>query len=169
MRVVARDPSNTPVARTAVEAVALEEARRAITSQEQALAELRGRANMLIGAASVIVSFLGAQALRLSGWSTLALLALLAFVATLALATSILWPAKRAWRFRVDARILLEDFADTDPPPRISVQRHLAETLSSAADDNSQQLNSMYQRLRLALAGVAIQAVLWSVHLAQHA
>jgi hypothetical protein len=148
--------------------IALDEGRRSVAAQEVALTELRSRTNMLIGAASVIVSFLGAQALDDAGWSELALLAMLAFLATLVLAGSVLWPSQDAWLFRVDPRILIEDFTDGTPPVGTSAERHLAESLGAAAEHNSRQLNGMYVRFRLALVALGAQAVMWALLLANH-
>ena len=144
-----------------IEALALEEARRGVDTQRAALDEVRSRTAILLAASAVVISFLGAQALREHGWSVWTGLGVLAFVGTLALGTGILWPLKGAWLFRADARVLLEDFADADPPPQLSAHRHLALSLQAAAVCNSTRLEGLYLRFQIACAGLGVQAIIW--------
>jgi hypothetical protein len=109
------------------------------------------------------MSFLGGQALRQAGWSIVSDLALLAFGGTLALGAGVLWPIKGGWRFRADATVILEDFADADPPPDISARRHVAVSLQSASKLNAVRLGRLYLRFQVACLGLGIQTVLWVI------
>lgn len=144
-----------------VETLALEEARRGLDVQRAALDEVRSRTAIVLAASAVVISFLGAQTLRQEGWSIGAGVAVLAFAATLALGTGILWPVKGAWKFRADARAILEDFVDADPTPQVSARRHLALSMQAAAEHNSGRLEQLYIQFQLACATLGVQAVLW--------
>lgn len=158
--------SETPDRITEVETLALEEARRSVDLQRAAVDEVRSRTAILLAASAIVISFLGAQALRQAGWSILAGSAVLAFIVTLALGAGILWPVKGGWSFRADARVILEDFADADPPPEVSARRHLALSLQAASDRNTVRLERLYLRFQLACAGLGLQVVLWAILLA---
>lgn len=144
-----------------VETLAVEEARRGLDVQRTALDEVRSRTAIVLAASAVVISFLGAQTLGRQGWSITAGLALVAFASTLALGAGILWPVKGGWLFRADARTILEDFADANPPPRVSAQRHLALSLQAAADHNQVRLGRLYLQYQLACVALGVQTVLW--------
>jgi hypothetical protein len=156
------------VERSTLDRLALEEARRAVDGQAAALNELRTRAGMLTASASVIVSFLGAQALTRSGWSPLSLTAIVAFLATLGLTAHIAWP-RSSWRFRVDPTVLLADFDGEARPDGLTVERHVAESLHRGAVANQDKLETLYISFRLALATIGLQACLWTIQLSSHA
>lgn len=80
---------------------------RALSQQEQALAELRARTGTLLTAASLIGSFLGAEAIASSGLNGWAELALLAFGVSVALSIYVLLP-KDGLVFTLDAPVAYE-------------------------------------------------------------
>jgi hypothetical protein len=149
-----------------LEQLALEEARRAVDQQVDAVDEVRSRASAVTVSAALVISFLGGQALEQSGWTVFSGLALCAFLATLALCAAIAWP-RDSWQFRVDPTILLEDFGDGQER-HITPGRHLAESLAHAAADNEPRLQRLYLYYRLCLGGLALQAACWSLQLASH-
>ncbi|HEX6782764.1 MAG TPA: hypothetical protein VF125_12150 [Solirubrobacterales bacterium] len=77
--------------------VADDEAVRALSEQQAAIESVRSRAGLLLSAAAVTTSFLGAQALRGGRSSLCSGLALLCFLAVAATSLAILWP--RRWEF----------------------------------------------------------------------
>lgn len=146
-----------------IEALALEEARRGLEVQRAAVDEVRSRTAIVLAASAVVISFLGGQALRQDGWSIIIGLAFLAFGGTLALGAGVLWPIKGGWRFRADATVILEDFADADPPPDVSARRHVAVSLQRASELNAVRLDRLYLGFQLACLGLGVQTVLWVI------
>ena len=159
------DRQHKPI--TEVETLALEEVRRGLEVQRTAVDEVRARTGTLLAASAVVISFLGGQALSREGWSVLSALAVLAFAGTLAAGAGVLWPVRESWRFRADATILLEDFADEDPLPAISARRHLAERLQAGSEVNKTQLQRLYLRYQVACLTLGAQAALWIILLAE--
>jgi hypothetical protein len=149
----------------ALERLALEEARRSIDNQVAALNELRSRSATLTASASVIVSFLGAQALTRSGWTLLSSAAVLAFLGTVGLTAHICWPRHEHWNFRTDASVLLDDFAEPHRADGLSAERHLAQSLQRATEANAAKLDELYKPFRFALVLVGVQALLWTLQL----
>jgi len=82
------------------EAVAYEEAVRAISQQEQVLDGVRTRAGTLLSMAAVATSFLGGLALDKKRLAALSLIAVLAFLAVGLLTIYILFP-RGGWIFRL--------------------------------------------------------------------
>lgn len=119
-----------------VEALAYEQSRRAIEQQATTLNELRARTGGLLTAASLVASFLAAQAIDRSGFDALAVIATLAFVGVLGLCMSVLWPNREAWRFRLRATPLLEDFDPSTGRTIADMQRHLATCMEAHWNDN---------------------------------
>jgi len=77
--------------------VAYDEAVRALSEQQELIGGFRNRAGLLLSAAAITTSFLGAQALHGGDSSLAAWLALGNFVAVAAVSLAILWPSK--WEF----------------------------------------------------------------------
>jgi hypothetical protein len=85
-----------------LEQAAHEIALRALSQQEQVLAELRARTGTLLTASSLIASFLGAQAIARDGLSVWIVLALVAFGISVILSIYVLLP-KDGLIFALDA------------------------------------------------------------------
>lgn len=77
--------------------VAYDEAVRALSEQQAEIDSFRTRGGMLLSAAAITTSFLGAQTLQGGGSSPFAWLALIDFVAVAAVSLAILWPYR--WEF----------------------------------------------------------------------
>ena len=120
--------------------LAFELSRRAIDSQQTVLAESRARAGTLVTATSVVVSFLGAQALGRVGFNTLAALALIAFLSSVVGALVVLWPRRTAWKFRLDSRVLLADFGGRGEP---DAKRQVAVWMQEHYDENQLKLEQL--------------------------
>lgn len=142
--------------------LAFELSKRAVDSQQSVLAETRARAGTLLTATSVVVSFLGAQALGRLGFNTLAALALISFLASVVGSLVVLWPQRDAWKFRLDSRVLLADFVDRSEP---NAKRSVAIWMQEHYDDNQLKLEQLLRVYRFAVAMLAVQALLWAIDL----
>jgi hypothetical protein len=144
-----------------VEAVAFEEAGRAITQQQQVLDGLRTRAGTLLSMASVSTSFLGGLTLDKKRLAALTLLALVAFAAVGALTVYILYP-RGGWVFGLSAKTLIKNFIDTQPKWQLSAMyRDLALHLENHYDRNARQLVRLFWLFRLASGLLVVEVILW--------
>jgi hypothetical protein len=149
------------------EAIAYAESTRAIEQQARMLDELRSRTGLLLAGASVVTSFLGATAIERNGMDTLAVLAILAFLAVVGLSLSVLVPRRKAWRFALGATTLLEDWADQERPGGIpAMHRFLATTIEDNWDHNDAKLEELYLRFQSAAGLLGLDVVLWTLELA---
>ena len=82
--------------------VAYDEAVRALSEQQGVIDSFRTRAGLLLSAAAITTSFLGAQALNGGDSSLAAWLALIGFAGVAAISLAILWP--RQWEFTANPR-----------------------------------------------------------------
>ncbi len=149
------------------EGIAYAESIRAIEFQARALDELRSRTGLLLAGASVVTSFLGAEALREEGLDTLAAFAVVAFLAVVGLCLWIVTPPrKKDARFVMSARILLEDWADEPRGGDVAaMQRFLAETIDRNYDHNETRLGQLYAGFRAAAWLLGLDVLLWTIDL----
>jgi len=148
------------------EDLAYAEAVRSIEQQARSLDELRSRTGVLLTGASIVASFLGAQALRTSSFDALSGLAVVAFLGVLTLALAVLWP--REWRWSFGATILLEDWADV-PSRRDDIpamRRFLAERLDANWVENKKKMDKLFVFWQLAAVSLGAEVVLWTLKLA---
>lgn len=131
------------------------------------LDELRSRTGLLLAGASVVTSFLGAAALDGGDVDTLAVLAILVFLAVVGLSLWVLVPRTRAWRFALSATVLLEDWAG-DPPggDAAAMQRFLATTIEKNWDHNDGKLQELYICFQITAGLLGLDVVLWTLKLA---
>ena len=143
------------------------ESTRAIEQQARMLDELRSRTGLLLAGASVVTSFLGAAAIERNGMDTLAVLAILVFLAVVGLSLWVLVPRTKAWRFALGATTLLEDWADEKRPcGTAAMQRFLATTIEKNWDHNDAKLEELYLRFQCAAGLLGLDVVLWTLELA---
>lgn len=148
------------------EELAYAESVRALEHQARVLDDLRSRTGILLAGASIVASFLGAEALKGSDGDALGGLGLLAFLGVLALSFRILWP-RREWRFALGAKVLLEDWADTTRPGSpMAMQRFLAETIERNWDSNERELNRMFVLFQFTAGALGAEVLLWTLKLA---
>jgi hypothetical protein len=81
--------------------LAYEEAVRALSQQQSVIDSFRTRAGLVLSAAAITMSFLGAQALRAGGPNAATWIALGSFFLVDVAALAILWP--RSWEFTANA------------------------------------------------------------------
>lgn len=154
------------VDRQQIEAEILGEARRAISVQVAALDELRARTGVLLAAASISGSFLGAAAadngaiLGLAGG-----VAIIAFVLGVGSCMRVLWPKNKGWTFVNSPGQLIADWIDTSRPEE-SMQVFLAETMEGHFKKNKARLDHLYLWFQAAAISVGTSVILGSVQLA---
>ncbi len=143
-----------------------QESLRAITTQQNALVDVRGRAAQILTAASVVTSVLGGlvQA-RQNRPVPPALVALAAFLLLLVVCIWIILPRK-GWSFLSSATILLHGYVEAESPADINeMHRSLALYMERHWDKNQEVLNRRLVGLQVAagLLGVSITAWLFSL------
>jgi hypothetical protein len=97
--------------------VAYDEAVRALSEQQAEIDSFRTRGGMLLSAAAITTSFLGAQTLHGGNPSLLAWLALMAFGGVAALCLALLWPYR--WQLTVDPHEIVEAYIEAEHPAAI--------------------------------------------------
>lgn len=147
---------------------------RSLVGQRQSLDALRTRAATLLSAASIVTSFLGAQALRnhaaahktgfhltVPEWAAVA-----SFVAMALLCVAILLPWKWAG-WHTNAMKLVRDYVDVPGLSLAAVQRDLAlhDEIHYAA--NVTKMGRLYWCFRGGCALLVVQVVLWIIDLAK--
>lgn len=137
---------------------------RALRSQEESLTELRSRAGTLLAAASLAASFLGGQALARHGINVFAILALIAFAASIVLCVSVLLP-KDDLVFSLDATATYRELYDNASEP-LEVQRRLADTLQAFRAENQPALTDLFRRFRWASLALGVEVLAWALELA---
>jgi hypothetical protein len=147
--------------------VAYEEAVRALSEQQAAIESVRTRAGLLLSAAAVTTSFLGAQALQGGSASLFSWLALLGFVAVAATSLAILWP--RSWEFTANSRRVLESCIESGEEIRIeSLHRALSLRMQDSFSVNHQGLVELGLLFQVASALLTIEVVLWTAAIASN-
>ena len=149
------------------EDVILEEARRAINTQVSALDELRARTGVLLAAAAVSGSFLGAatadRGVSLSFWGGAAVVA---FVLGVFSCIVVLWPpGDDAWTFVNSPKQLIEDWIKVDQEGQ-TLHVFLAGCLEEHYDKNEKRLLRLYKWFQAAAVSVGGSVILGCLQLA---
>jgi hypothetical protein len=137
------------------------EAVRQLSQQREAFESLRTRAGMLLSAAAIASSLLGAQAFaagRLNGGGWLAVVAF----AGLGLAViAILWP-RAEWDVSASARRLIETSVESDSPlPLRLLHRELAIQIDASYSENGARYEVLVRCLRLAALLLNLEIAGW--------
>jgi hypothetical protein len=144
----------------------LTEARRAISVQVAALDELRARTGLLLGAASLSGSFLGAAAAN-SGTSLdfSGAVAVIAFAIGVGSCIKVLWPKNKGWTFVNSPKQLISDWVEIDRPNE-SMQLFLAARMEDHFKKNKIRLDRLYEWFQAAAISVGASVILGSIQLA---
>lgn len=145
--------------------VAYGEAVRALSEQQGVIDSFRTRAGLVLSAAAITTSFLGAQALEggHSHWS--AWLALAAFVGVAAISLSILWP--RRWEFTANPRDVIQTYIESEEPAPIDeLHRDLSLHMHNSYSENRKGLEQLALFFQVACGLLAIEVVLWIIAIA---
>ena len=116
---------------------------RTLSQQESSLNELRGRTETLIAAASLVASFLGSAAISRDGIDGWSVVALIAFITSIALATWVLLP-KENLIFSVHGSALFEDEIRDDVFEIAETHRRLAYWLDGYHAVNEPKLARLF-------------------------
>jgi len=141
-----------------LERLAYEAALRALDKQEGLLEELRSRTGILLAASSLAASFLGRDAFQDPGSTTVAILALVAFVVSVAASVYILMP-KRELLFSQSGPALYEGlYSVRDDAPEI--HRRLAYELYRFWESNDQRMRNLFRAYRIAAGALVLEILL---------
>jgi len=140
--------------------IAYEEAVRALSEQQAAIESVRTRAGLLLSAAAVTTSFLGAQALQSGSSTFFSWLALLAFVAVAATSLAILWP--RRWEFTANSREVIEGCIEFAEEIRVEdLHRALSLCMQRSFSVNHRGLTELAVLFQAASGLLTVEVVLW--------
>jgi len=140
--------------------VAYDEAVRALSEQQAAIESVRTRAGLLLSAAAVTTSFLGAQALQAGSSGSFSWLALLTFVAVATTSLAILWP--RRWEFTANPRRVVTGFIESAEGIRLEdLHRDLSLHMHGSYLVNHQGLKELALLFQAASGLLTLEVVLW--------
>ncbi len=133
---------------------------RALSEQQAAIESVRSRAGLLLSAAAVTTSFLGAQALQGRSSSVFSGLALFSFVAVAATSLAILWP--RRWEFTANPRRVLKGFTESGEVVQLEeLHRDLSLHMHGSYVVNHQGLKELALLFQAASGLLTLEVVLW--------
>jgi hypothetical protein len=139
--------------------VAYDEAVRALSEQQAVIDSFRNRAGLLLSAAAVTTSFLGAQGLHGSNSGLFSWLALTGFVGAAAASLAILWP--RRWEFTADPREVIETYIESEERPRPEdLHRKLSLRMHRSYLENRAGLKQLGIFFQIASGSLAVEVVL---------
>lgn len=145
--------------------IAYDEAVRALSQQQTTIDSLRSRAGLLLSAAAITTSFLGAQALNDGDPGIATWLALASFAGVSIAALAILWPHQL--EFTADPANVIESYIETeDPLTAAEIHRDLSLHMHDSYADNLTGQKQLASRFRLAGALLTLEVFLWIIDLA---
>jgi hypothetical protein len=148
--------------------IAYDEAVRALSQQQGMIDSLRTRAGLLLPAAAITTSFLGAEALSAGGPTLASWLALAGFVGVAMAVLAALWPHRL--EFTADAANVIKSYVETDEPLPVSeVHRELSLHMHDSYAENRIGQKQIAFRFRLAGSLLAIEVIFWLIDLASKA
>jgi hypothetical protein len=163
---MAPDPDLQPNPRLAL---AFAESVRNLESQSRTLDELRTRTGVLLAAATISASFLGATALggRAGGFTFWSACALIVFAWVIAMTMIVLWPTD-GWTFTTSAKVMVDSYVDDEKLPQTidDMHRYLALDNQEYWEENDEKLRNQFSAFRWACLGVGLETMLWIVDLA---
>jgi hypothetical protein len=145
--------------------VAYDEAVRALSEQQGAIESFRTRAGLLLSAAAITTSFLGAQALDSGSSNVSTWLALTAFVSVAVVSLAILWP--RRWEFTANPRDVIQTYIEADEPAPIEeLHRDLSLHMNNSYIENREGLEQLSVFFQIASGLLTVEVVLWIIAIA---
>lgn len=164
MRGVADESAQRPDTERSYE-LAYNEAVRALSQQQAVIDNFRTRAGILLSAAAITTSFLGAQALNAGGPTIGTWIALASFFGVGVAAIAILWP--RTWEFIAGPGEVIATYIESDPPLDLpEIHRDLALHMDDSYGDNRTGLERLIVYFRVASALLTIEVIAWIADLA---
>ncbi len=148
--------------------IAYDEAVRALSQQQSMIDSLRTRAGLLLSAAAITTSFLGAQALNDGGAGFATWLALASFVALSVAALAVLWPHRL--EFTADPANVIESYIETEEPLSVAeIHRDLSLHMHGSYADNLAGQKQLASRFRFAGVLLTVEVIFWIIDLASKA
>ncbi len=145
--------------------IAYDEAVRALSQQQSMIDSLRTRAGLLLSAAAITTSFLGAQALNDGGPSIATWFALACFVSLSVTALAILWPHRL--EFTANPANVIESYIETEEPLSVAgIHRDLSLHMHGSYADNLAGQKQLASRFRLAGVLLTLEVIFWIIDLA---
>jgi hypothetical protein len=145
--------------------VAYEEAVRALSEQQAVIDSFRNRAGLLLSAAAVTTSFLGAQALGSGDPSLFSWLALAGFFGVAAASLAILWP--RGWEFAANSHDVIASYIECSEAGLVEgLHQELSLHMQWSYLTNHQGLAKLVVFLQLANVLLVIEVALWIIAIA---
>jgi hypothetical protein len=152
----------SPAVEPVYERLAYEAAQRALDKQERLVEELRSRTGVLLAAAALAASFLGREAFREDIRRGFAVIAIAAFLASIAASVYILLPKKGKFVFSLVGAGLYEGlYAHRENLPE--VYRRLAYDLDRFWDLNDVELQKLTNAFRIGAGSLFVEIVALSV------
>jgi hypothetical protein len=148
--------------------IAYDEAVRALSQQQSMIDSLRTRAGLLLSAAAITTSFLGAESLA-DGEPSIATWLALASFASLAIATlAILWP--HSLEFTANPANVIESYIETEEPLSVAeIHRDLSLHMHDSYAENLAGQKQLASRFRLTGLLLTVEVILWIIDLASRA
>ncbi len=148
--------------------IAYEEAVRALSLQHEMIDSLRTRAGLLLPAAAITTSFLGAQALDTASPTIATWLALAAFCGVATAVLAALWPHRL--EFTADSANVIESYLeDGNRVPAPSIHRDLSLHMHNSYVENQIGQKRVALRFRLAGCLLTLEVIFWLIDLASKA
>jgi hypothetical protein len=145
--------------------VAYNEAVRALSEQQATIDSFRTRAGLVLSAAAITTSFMGAQALEGGDSHGAAWLGLVAFVGVAITSLGILWP--RQWEFTANPRDVIQTYIESEQPAPIDeLHRDLSLHMHDSYSDNRKGLEQLAVFFQIACGLLALEVVLWIIAIA---
>jgi hypothetical protein len=145
--------------------LAYEEAVRALSQQQSVIDSFRTRAGLVLSAAAITTSFLGAQALRAGGPNAATWIALGSFFLVGVAALAILWP--RSWEFTANAGHVIAYYIEGDEPLELwQIHRDVALHMQDSYGNNQAGLERLIVYFRVAVALLTVEVIAWVIDLA---
>jgi hypothetical protein len=146
--------------------VAYDEAVRALSEQQAVIDSFRNRTGLLLSAAAVTTSFLGAQTLDSGSSSLLSWLALISFVAVAAASLAILWP--REWEVTANPRDVIKGYIESAEPVSVEeLYRNLSLYMHSGYLENREGIEQLGLLFQIASGLLTVEVALWILALAR--
>jgi hypothetical protein len=148
--------------------VAYDEAVRALSEQQVVIDSFRTRTGLLLSAAAITTSFLGAQALKVGDLTPPVWLAMAGFVGVSLASLAILWP--REWEFSAHPQEVIGTYIEAETPTPIeAVHRDLSLHMYSSYNENQAGLGKLAVFFQIASGLMTAEVILWIIAIASTA
>ncbi|HWM63699.1 MAG TPA: hypothetical protein VNP96_06885 [Solirubrobacterales bacterium] len=139
-----------------------------LSQQQSTIDSLRTRTGLLLSAAAITTSFLGAQALNDGGPGIATWLALASFVSLAIAALGVLWPHRL--EFTANPANVIESYIETDEPLSTpEIYRDLSLHMHDGYADNLAGQKQLAFRFQIAGVLLTVEVIFWIVDLASKA